>query len=157
MAPNFIICQTWTLVKEALILEFDSSQALSSHNQAFVAIQFKYEDSDSVFGEKFYWEVQVLVTCGKLSMDDAITAAVSSVASHPHLQLYIKASSAHFLSIKETKEALLDIPPNLLLTSSLDPKPASASLSCVATVLPTASTKGSSSLATKSSRDKSTQ
>ena len=157
MVPHLMTCQTWIAVKEALILEFGSSQALSSQKQAFMAIQLKQGEAASSFAERFYWEAQVLVTCGKLTMDDAITAAVSSVLAHPHLQLYLKGIKRSFTSIREIKEALLDIPPNLLSSAPANPKPASASRPRVATVSSTANTSGTTTTSTDAPGDKSTQ
>jgi hypothetical protein len=142
-------CQTWAAAREALILEFGSSQALSSQKQAFMAIQLKSGESAASFAERFYREAQVLVTCGKLSMDDAITAAVSSVASHPHLQLYLKGIKRSFTSIREIKEALLDIPPNLLSSSASSSKSSTATTSrprvAAVTTTPGSSTTSDSS------------
>ena len=157
MVPHLMTCQTWVAVKEALILEFGSSQALSSQKQAFMAIQLKQGEAASSFAERFYREAQVLVTCGKLTMDDAITAAVSSVSAHPHLQLYLKGIKRSFTSIREIKEALLDIPPNLLSSSPAHPKPASASRPRVATVSSTTNTSGNTAASSDTSGDKSTQ
>lgn len=47
-------------------------------------------------------------------MDNAIPTEVSLVAAYPHLQLYLKGIKRFFASIREIKEALLDIPPNIL-------------------------------------------
>lgn len=66
MVPHLMICHTCMKVKEALILEFGSSKALSRHKQAFVDIHLKAEEAASAFDERFYCEAQVPVTCGNL-------------------------------------------------------------------------------------------
>jgi hypothetical protein len=143
MVPHLMSCQTWTAVKEALIREFGSAQALSSQKQAFMAIQLKQGEAASAFAERFYREAQVLVTCGKLNIDDAITAAVSSVSGHPHLQLYLQGIKRSFTSIREIKEALLDIPPGLLSSTSAS-KSTHASTSRPRVAAVTTNTAGSS-------------
>lgn len=85
-----MICITWAAFKEALILEFGSSQAPSSKKHAFMAIQLKAEKAAYSFTEQFYWEAQVLFTNWNLTIDKAITATMSSVEAHPHLLLYLK-------------------------------------------------------------------
>ena len=121
MVPHLMTCTTWHAVKQALISEFGSAQTLSNQKQAFMSIQIRAGETAPAFAERFYREAQVLVTCGKLDLDDAVTAAVSSVASHPHLQLYLKGVRRSLTSIREIKEAFLDIPPNLLSASSSKP------------------------------------
>ncbi len=121
MVPHLMTCTTWHSVKQALISEFGSAQTLSNQKQAFMSIQIRAGETAPAFAERFYREAQVLVTCGKLDLDDAVTAAVSSVASHPHLQLYLKGVRRSLTSIREIKEAFLDIPPNLLSASSSKP------------------------------------
>lgn len=121
MVPHLMTCTTWLAVKQALISEFGSAQTLSNQKQAFMSIQIRAGETASSFAERFYREAQVLVTCGKLDLDDAVTAAISSVASHPHLQLYLKGVKRTLTSIREIKEAFLDIPPNLLATTSSKP------------------------------------
>ena len=118
MVPHLMACNTWATVKEALISEFGSAQTLSNQKQAFMSIQIRAGESAPAFAERFYREAQVLVTCGRLNLDDAVTAAVSAVAAHPHLQLYLKGVRRSLTSIREIKEAFLDIPPNLLSPSS---------------------------------------
>ena len=118
MVPHLMACNTWTTVKEALISEFGSAQTLSNQKQAFMSIQIRSGETAPAFAERFYREAQVLVTCGRLTLDDAVTAAVSAVAAHPHLQLYLKGVRRSLTSIREIKEAFLDIPPNLLSSTS---------------------------------------
>ena len=146
MVPHLMTCTTWQAVKQALISEFGSAQTLSNQKQAFMSIQIRSGETAPAFAERFYREAQVLVTCGKLNLDDAVTAAVSSVASHPHLQLYLKGVRRSLTSIREIKEAFLDIPPNLLASTS--PKPANSSRPpCIAAL----ASEGASSDATSSS------
>ena len=123
MVPHLMACNTWTTVKEALISEFGSAQTLSNQKQAFMSIQIRAGETAPAFAERFYREAQVLVTCGRLTLDDAVTAAVSAVAAHPHLQLYLKGVRRSLTSIREIKEAFLDIPPNLLSSSSASRPP----------------------------------
>ena len=73
-------------------------------------IRIQAGETVPAFAERFYCEAQVLVTCRRLNLDDAVTAAVSAVAAHPHLQLYLKGVRRSFTSIQEIKEAFLDIP-----------------------------------------------
>ena len=148
MVPHLMTCTTWHAVKQALISEFGSAQTLSNQKQAFMSIQIRAGETAPAFAERFYREAQVLVTCGKLNLDDAVTAAVSLVASHPHLQLYLKGVRRSLTSIREIKEAFLDIPPNLLSASSS--KPANSSRPpCIAALASegTASTTTSSTSA----------
>lgn len=76
-----------------------------------MAIHLKSKENSFIFAEQLYLKAQVLVTCGKFTMEDAITAAISSVAAHHILQLYLNVIKRLFTFIQEIKEALLDIPP----------------------------------------------
>ena len=108
-----MVSSTWEQVRSALIREFGSDQTLSNQKQSFMAIHLKRGENPSEFADRFYREAQVLSTCGKISLDDAITAAVSAVSGYAHLQLYLKGIKRSFRSILNIKEALQDIPPNL--------------------------------------------
>lgn len=74
-------CITWELIKDTLILDFGSSQALSSQKKAFMFIQIKSGVLASAFSKMFYQEAHVIFTCGELSKDDTIMADLSSVAT----------------------------------------------------------------------------
>lgn len=91
--PHLMTCNTWVAVKNVQISEFGSDETLSNQKQAFMAIQIRSGETAPEFAKCFYQEAQVLVTCGKLGLDDDVTAAVSLVASHPHLQLYLKGTA----------------------------------------------------------------
>lgn len=76
--------------QKALVSEFGSAQTLTNHKQAFMSIQIQSGETASEFAERFYREAQVLVTFRRPNFDDTVIAAVSSVASHTHIQLYLK-------------------------------------------------------------------
>lgn len=90
MVPHLLTCTIWLLVKQALINNFGSAQSLSNQKQYFMIIQICTGKTAPAFSERFYREAQVLVTCKRLDLIDSFTATVSSLASHPHLQLYPK-------------------------------------------------------------------
>lgn len=76
MVPHLMSCNNWTMVKEALISEFGSAQTLRNQIQAFMLIQIQAGETAPAFAERFYRKTQVLVTCGQLDLDNAVTAAV---------------------------------------------------------------------------------
>lgn len=55
-----------------------------------MSIQIFSGETALAFAERFYCEAQVLVICERLYLDDTDTAAVFSVASQPHINLYLK-------------------------------------------------------------------
>lgn len=83
-----------------------------------MAIHLKWGENPSRFADRLYQKAQVLLTCGKISLDDAITAFVSAVSGYDHLQIYLKGKKRSFHSILDIKEAIQDIPPNLGLPHS---------------------------------------
>lgn len=54
MIPLLVSCNTCTTVKEALISEFGSAQALSNQKQAFMLIQIRQGETAPAFEEQFY-------------------------------------------------------------------------------------------------------
>lgn len=108
-----------------------------------MAIQFKLGELASAFTKRFSQEAQVLVSCGKLLMNDVITA-ISTPSPHIHKSKYAQRHLGSFSSLREIEKSLIDITPNILLTSSSAPKSSSSSLPQVASVSSTANATGSS-------------
>lgn len=88
--PHLMTCTTCPAVKRALTSEFGGAQTLINQKQAFMLIQRRSGLTAPVFAKRFYREAQILVTYGRIDLKDAVTAAVSSVASHSHFQMYLK-------------------------------------------------------------------
>ena len=61
-----------------------------------MVIQSKNKKSTNAFFERFYQESQVLLTCQKRTLDDAITVAISAMSEQLHLQLYLKGIKLSF-------------------------------------------------------------
>ena len=111
MFPHLMVYTTWEQVCTALVQEFGSNQTLFNQKQEFMAIQLKKNEATDDFAESFYQEAQVLLTCQKVTLDDAISTAISTMSVQPHLQLYIKGIKRSFQYISDIKEAILDNPP----------------------------------------------
>lgn len=90
MVPHLMTCTIWPADKKAHISNFGSAQTFSNQKQNFILIQIQSFKTATAFAERFYREDQVLVMCERLNLNDDVTDAVSSVASYPHLQLYLK-------------------------------------------------------------------
>ncbi|KAI0235941.1 hypothetical protein L0F63_004990, partial [Massospora cicadina] len=109
IVPHLDPQHIWPDIKKSHLAEFGSEQSLYREKQALLRLTMYEGETLFSFSEQLYLTAQRLATSNLLTLDDAIAAILTGLASQPFLARHIISVKRHFTTFRDIKEALLDI------------------------------------------------